>query len=52
MTFFVKLNLPAVYFYKIEFTFCIFVVLAGQQQKLQKYFDLLASNKNLNDSNP
>ena len=37
---FVKLNLP------------IFVVLVGQREKSQKYFDLSAFNYNLSDSNP
>ena len=37
---FTKLNLP------------IFLVLVGQQEKSQKYFDLSAFNQNLNDSNP
>ena len=37
---FVKLNLP------------LFVVLVGQREKSQKYFDLSAFKQNLNDSNP
>ena len=37
---FVKLNLP------------IFVVLVGQREKSQKYFDLSTFNHNLYDSNP
>ena len=38
--FFGNLNLP------------VLVALVGQREKSQKYFDLSAINKNLNDSNP
>ena len=37
---FIKLNLP------------ILLVLVGQREKSQKYFDLSTFNQNLNDSNP
>ena len=40
MRFFIKLNL------------LILLVLVGQQERSQKYVDLSAFNKNLNDSNP
>ena len=37
---FVKLNLPT------------FIVMVEKREKSQKYFDLSAFDKNLNDSNP